>query len=132
MPELILDGIVAVNCENIGASLDATVIGGKAPYSLQWSNGQSAYQLAGLKDGKYILKVTDGNSCLAEKEFIVDNYDSVGITPVIKNVNCFAESNGSIEAVLNSGTQPISYSWSTGNTTNKIIDIKRKIYFICK
>ena len=128
LPELILDGIVAVNCENIGASLDATVIGGKAPYSLQWSNGQSAYQLAGLKDGKYILKVTDGNSCLAEKEFIVDNYDSVGITPVIKNVNCFAESNGSIEAVLNSGTQPINYSWSTGNTTNKIIDIKKGKY----
>ena len=127
-PEISIKGIVAINCENVGAGISTEVAGGLSPYNYQWSNGMALTTLSGLKDGKYILKITDGNGCTSEKEFIVDNYDSVGINAIIKNVNCFGESSASIEAVVSSGTQPINFSWSTGSTMQRLVDIKKGRY----
>lgn len=44
-------------------SLDATVTGGTAPYTYEWSNDSTAASVSGLGTGSYTLTVTDANGC---------------------------------------------------------------------
>ena len=47
--------------------------GGRAPYSLVWSNGMTGETISGLKAGKYVLTFTDANGCHMTKEYILTN-----------------------------------------------------------
>ena len=44
-------------------SIDASVEGGVAPYTYNWSNGSSSEDLVGLSGGVYTLNVIDANGC---------------------------------------------------------------------
>ena len=44
-------------------SATASVSGGKAPYQIQWSNGQSGATATGLEPGSFSVQVTDANGC---------------------------------------------------------------------
>lgn len=54
-------------------SINSTVWGGAAPYTYNWSNGQSTSNITGLHQGGYHLHVTDANGCVAEESTIVTN-----------------------------------------------------------
>ena len=47
--------------------------GGRAPYSLVWSNGMTGETISGLRAGKYVLTFTDANGCHMTKEYILTN-----------------------------------------------------------
>jgi hypothetical protein len=76
--------------------------------------------------GNYTLNyaVVDNNGCAASKPFVVTVKDCSNIFTgmlSINNTNCKNDSTGSMEVIPGSdATLPISYSWSTGDTTKKI------------
>ncbi|GHV14888.1 hypothetical protein FACS1894169_04730 [Bacteroidia bacterium] len=43
--------------------------GGKTPYSITWSNGQTGENLSGLKAGAYTVTFTDANGCSMTKSY---------------------------------------------------------------
>lgn len=45
--------------------VDVNVIGGTAPFSFQWSNGDTTEDLTGAGPGVYFITVTDNNFCTA-------------------------------------------------------------------
>jgi len=61
------------NIDAANGALDITPFGGKAPYSYQWSNGQTTQDISGLKKGNYILTITDANGATKTKTFAVKN-----------------------------------------------------------
>lgn len=54
------DDVIPATCDG---ELTATVYGGTAPYSYNWSNSATTQVITGLCEGNYCLTVTDVNGC---------------------------------------------------------------------
>lgn len=57
-------------------SVDITVIGGKAPYTFNWSTGLQEEDLNNISEGSYQVTVADANNCSATSTFVVNQNDS--------------------------------------------------------
>lgn len=53
-------------------SCEAQVMGGTAPYTFSWSNGESSEMVSDLSPGNYILTVIDDNNCIATGTFTIE------------------------------------------------------------
>jgi hypothetical protein len=73
------------------------------------------YDLGGDED--FTVTITPTTSC-----------QSFTITPVITNVNCFGQSNGSINLNSAGGAIPYTINWTDGSTTDKITNLTKGIY----
>src|SRR5690606_29941946 len=112
-------------------AVDVTVTVGTMPYSYQWSNGMSTEDLTGVAAGNYTLTVTDANGCMFNLTATVTQplaplSPAVAITPV----GCFADSTGAINLTVTGGTQPYSYFWSNGDTTQNLVNMSGGSYSV--
>ena len=71
--EVITDDVGAIG---IGA-IDLTLVGGTAPFSFAWSNGDNTEDISDLVSGNYTVTITDGSGCETELSFFVDNLSSI-------------------------------------------------------
>jgi PKD repeat protein len=62
-PGILLDSIVNQGCGEVGSAIYITPIGGSAPYTYLWSNGNTTQDLTGVLPGQYTLSVNGGNGC---------------------------------------------------------------------
>ena len=99
-------------------SATATLIGGEAPLTFQWSGNagnQTTATATGLSAGLYAVTVTDAFSCPSvELVQIMDPpaIQLVDISPT--QPSCNGSSNGSITVTANGGTGTLNYQWSNG------------------
>lgn len=106
--------------------------GGISPYTYLWSNGARTQQINNIGSGNFTVSVTDANGCIVQQSFSITQPQ----TPITinssgrLNLSCTGQSDGSIEALVEGGTAPYSYLWSTGNTTNKIENLSAGDYTI--
>lgn len=108
------------NCGNLNGSIDITVAGGAMPYTYAWSNSATTEDLTGLSAGNYDVTITDGNGCQTSASYIVvNNAGSLSATASVVPEICSA-SNGSIDQTLTGGNGVLTYSWSTGPTTEDL------------
>jgi uncharacterized repeat protein (TIGR01451 family) len=91
--------------DNTG-SIDLTVTGSNAPFTLQWSNGQSTPDLVGLPAGTYTATVTDALSCSETETFIVSSPPPISITGIVTPSSCNAATGSITWEVLNGPTPP--------------------------
>lgn len=49
--------------------IKTTISGGKAPYSISWSNGTNGFDNVGIPAGTYTMTVTDANGCSSSKQY---------------------------------------------------------------
>ena len=61
----------------------AIIIGGTAPYTYMWNNGNTTSSIAGLVQGTYEVTVTDINGCTQVGSAFVDGFENRIITEVI-------------------------------------------------
>ncbi len=110
-------------CGTATGTATATPVGGIAPYTYAWNNGQTTASISGLVPGSYSVVVTDAQGCGANANV------NVGGTPAIdlhiSGVNGGCISNGSASAMVTpgTGTAPFTYLWSNGATTSVINNI---------
>lgn len=107
----------AASCEN--GSATAVVNGGNAPYTYQWSDGQTTAAATFPDNGLYTVTVTDVNGC--------EDFSTVNITvsapPSIDllettDANCgSADGTISVTTVLG-GTSPYLYDFGSGATAS--------------
>ncbi len=62
-------------CEGGEGSITIQIIGGVAPYTFSWSNGQANQNIDNLVSGSYTVTVTDSNGCSNQKTLLVDEPD---------------------------------------------------------
>ena len=92
--------------------IDASVLGGTAPYTYQWSHGPTTQDVMNLDGGTYQLVVTDTNGCSATTTwFILEPamlFGNMETTPTIfPNPN-----NGTATATPSGGFAPYTYQWN--------------------
>ncbi len=116
-------------CDNNSGEINITISGGTAPIKFAWSNGNTAEDLTGLKEGNYSCHITDNNGCKIDLNTTVSNDNgtlSVDNT-VVTDENC-GQSNGAIDITVSGGYTPLTYSWNNGAVTPDIINISAGNY----
>lgn len=109
-----------------GCSGTATtqVTGGTTPYTYSWSNGSTAASLNNLCAGTYTVTVTDAGGCSFTTQGTVANEpNSLNINFSVVHESCIGSCDGSLSATITGGSQPYSYSWSNGVTTQTNTDL---------
>lgn len=106
---------------NNDGSAVLSVSGGTSPYSYAWNNGSTDLNLDSVSDGSYILTVTDADLCTATATVNIAAPLALSVVaqPVDTidfEVNCNGENSGAINAIVNGGTLPYTYTWSNGST----------------
>lgn len=95
--------------------------------------GQTTANLSGVGHGFYTLEVTDGNGCIKDFNYQLDDYNAVDITTTVLNTDC-NQNNGGITATFvqdpNGGGAASSWSWSNGETTQSIYNLAAGSYTI--
>ena len=117
-------------------SVDINVAGGTGELAYAWSASTIAFSettqnIAGLAPGEYCVTVTDDNNCSTEACFNVSagenlcagfTNDSV-ILELGNNISCFGSNDGSATAFVEGGTEPFTFLWSNGETTETAINL---------
>lgn len=106
---------VSCNGGNDG-SLTIAVNGGLGPYTYQWSSGGSGTSGSQLSAGNYTVTVTDANNCSSTATAIINEPAALALVTSAQTAHC-GQSDGSADVVVNGGTAPYTYSWSTGTSS---------------
>ena len=113
----------AISC--FGASDGAAKgipIGGQAPYSFLWNDGQTGMEATGLPAGMANITITDANNCQASASISLTEPEALQVEivkPTLSegfDIACYGDSTGSATAIVSGGTSPYHYYWSQGQT----------------
>jgi gliding motility-associated-like protein len=103
--------------EDANASINLTVDGGNAPYTYDWSNGDTVEDPANLPAGSYTVVVTDDNGCESDTTIVIDEPAELVATILSTvGVDCDNPTGGSIDLDVSGGISDYSYNWSNGDT----------------
>lgn len=99
-------------------SIDLTVSGGTAPYSILWNDGTTTEDRAGITAGTYTVEVSDANGCAEQATYtllppasvLVDVTANIG--PSGANIICAGGNDASMDATINGGTLPYTIAWN--------------------
>lgn len=118
-----------VDCfgESTGAA-SVTVTGGMPPYSIDWSDGQSGDEATDLGPGMYTVTVTDANLCTETANVMIMQPAELTLNVGAPTIDCAGTSTGSLLPIVDGGTSPYSYEWSTGATTPTLQNVPAGVY----
>ncbi|MBK9399816.1 MAG: gliding motility-associated C-terminal domain-containing protein [Bacteroidetes bacterium] len=112
-------------------SLNLNISGGTPPFLYKWNTGQTSEDLNNMNAGSYMVTITDANGCSTSAIAVIAQpiaalSSSQTTTPVL----CFGDATGLIDFNSNGGTQPYSYSWSNGSTSEDLLQLTAGDYTI--
>lgn len=111
-------------------SIIATPVGGVPPYTYSWSTGESGNALYDLGPGSYTLTLTDATGCSQSITYTLTSPPPINATATVQSITCGADGTSSVDLSVTGGTQPYSYNWSNGETTQDIADISSGSYTV--
>lgn len=107
---------------------EAHVTGGTAPYTYEWTNGETTPKIENITTNNYFVKVTDAKGCTVQGSIFVGDPNGILTTETVKNPICYQGNDGSIELNVTGGNLPYSYSWNTGAVTKDLNNLSAGNY----
>jgi hypothetical protein len=121
---------VICNGGNHGAAV-SRALGGTPPFTFSWSNGETAPNDTLLVAGNYTVTITDSCGASASAAVTITQPAVLSVSAgVIDNVSCYGESNGEASAILNGGTAPFKFSWSSGQSSDTASGLLAGTYMV--
>ena len=116
-------------------SIDLTISGGAAPYSVTWNTGQTTEDIDSLVAGIYVYEVVDANGCTTTGSITLTEPDGLASSISTSDYNgyqisCFGLSDGSIDLSVTDGTAPYSYLWNGGQTDEDLNNLPAGNYIV--
>ncbi len=118
---------VLCNGESNG-SATVTPVGGVAPYTYSWDNGETTQTATALNAGLHTVTVTDANGAQTSCDVTIGEPEALSSSTTQVDVLCFGEATGSIDLTVSGGTAPYSYAWDNGATTEDLSGLTAGTY----
>ena len=100
------------------------ITGGNAPYTINWSNGDTLGITDTLSAGMHSIQVVDSLGCYAMEYFTVNSTGGPVITfNSLTDIVCNGENTGAIDISVTGGVQPYTIQWSNGANTEDLSNI---------
>ena len=125
-PEVVLCNLETTIEQTATGLWAANVTGGTAPFTYQWSTGETTSSILINASGTYSVTVTDAEGCVVEAT--VD----ITINDPCQSFSLTIDENptGELTANVSGGTAPYSFLWSTGETSSSIISMGNGTYSV--
>ncbi len=121
--------ITDVSCNgDSDGSIDLTIIGGDAPYIIDWSNGATTEDISGLSAGNYTVWVTDASGCMINDVYEVTEPDELNINVMAMGSLC--NPLVYLNTTVQGGTPPYTYLWNTLESTPQISTTTAGYYLV--
>jgi hypothetical protein len=101
-----INNVICNGYSNGNATLSIT--GGDGNYSTNWSNSANP---SALSVGNYTVTVTDANGCYTIEHILITEPPALIINPIITDVICHGDSNGTISLNPSGGTGNYNINW---------------------
>ena len=135
---------ITLNLETVNMSchpgndgfIKANVAGGTQRFTYQWSNGQTNESITGLPKGEYKVTVTDSNGCSKTDSTEISIPPPLKVNAVVESdfngyhIDCYDNNTGKIALNIQNGRGEYIYIWSTGETTDRLENVKAGIYSV--
>lgn len=92
--------------------------GGTVPMSFSWASPNNT--LSNLCVGQYFVTLTDKYGCTADTTFYINEPYELTATVHTTDALCYGSEDGTADLFVQGGTEPYSYLWNNGATTNRI------------
>ncbi len=99
---------------NDGSAMIGNIMGGTAPYMVEWSTGSTDTMIGPLAPGRYYVTITDTVGCIAIDSVDVEEFDDCTLMATFDSSSprCFERCDGSITVENVQGVEPITFNWS--------------------
>lgn len=109
-----------------------TVSNGTAPYTYQWSSGQTTKNINSLTVGVYSVTITDSQGCTYTHSVLVTGAPMLVSNSYVTPSSCWNCPDASAGTNAVGGTAPYNYTWYPGGQTTPIISgITAGSYTVC-
>jgi len=105
------------------------ITSGTAPFTYLWNTGDTTPTLTSVSSGSYSVLITDANNQQLLLEAQITEPLSLTLSGSSTATAC-NEPTGTITTLVNGGTEPYRYSWSSGDTTANLANLKAGIYTV--
>lgn len=107
-------------CAQSNGAINITVSGGNGDYSYSWAHGPLTEDVSGLTSGSYQVTVTDSNGCISKMPFFISSKSPIKATSVANTLDCHEKGKGIISLNTWGGSEPYTFVWSNGATTQNL------------
>ncbi len=126
-PQITIDLITPVSCNGgHDGAIDLTVSGAD---DIQWSNGATTEDIAGLPAGYYDIVATDANGCFASQTIEVTEPPALQLAFSVTDAFCGA-SDGAITVTATGGMPSYDFTWSSGGTSGTESGLMAGTYYV--
>ncbi|WP_296623243.1 T9SS type A sorting domain-containing protein [Marivirga sp.] len=104
--------------------LELDIIGGNAPYTISWENGETGASLNNISAGNYQVTITDDNNCQLTELITLGDGTPIYLTSVTTaNPICYGEPSGMIDVIPDGGNPPFEVVWEDGTRASRREDL---------
>ncbi|MFM1915167.1 MAG: hypothetical protein RLZZ531_836, partial [Bacteroidota bacterium] len=120
------------NClDSVAGAINITVSGGTPGYTYSWNNGATTQDITSLQNGIYEVSVFDANGCLETLIVpILDPSNTVAVSSVVSNVNCYGGADGNINLTPSGGFPGYVFEWGTGAVEEDVTNLAPGQYYV--
>ena len=117
-------------CGNGQGRLNVDIVGGTAPFQFFWSNAQTSQTITNLGSGVYTCVIADINGCFVNTGplSIGNSAGTLEVTGLIVTNETCNDQSGTINLSLSGGSNPITYNWNNGATTEDLTGLNAGSY----
>ncbi|MFN0033607.1 MAG: choice-of-anchor V domain-containing protein [Saprospiraceae bacterium] len=123
-PDPLLANASAMGETAVGANdgtATANPTGGTPGYTYTWSSGSTDQTITNLAPSSYTVSVADANGCTVVQTVTVNAFGcNLVATASSTNVTCNGANNGAATVNLAGAADPVTYTWSNGETTQSV------------
>ena len=115
------------NDNNGSIALDINSNGGQLTYA--WSHDSTLNNAVAenLPEGNYSVIITDANGCTSQQSVVVTD-NGQHLDGSASSLLCWGDQNGQIQLTVSGGTQPYTFQWNNGSTTEDLANLSSGTY----